>query len=74
MPVAVIGGDPGRDLLIPRDPRLADRRRTERITVLEAVNAFLEALGTVHRAGDSGVDTGELPAGDAPLAVVPAAP
>ena len=48
--------------------------RTPRIGFLETADAFLEAAANVERLSGSTFDTGELPAGDGPLVVVPAAP
>jgi len=48
--------------------------RTPRIGFHETADAFLEAAANVERLSGSTFDTGELPAGDGPLVVVPAAP
>jgi L-ascorbate metabolism protein UlaG (beta-lactamase superfamily) len=48
--------------------------RTPRIGFLETADAFLERHATVHRLDGATFDTGELPAAEGPLVVVPAAP
>jgi L-ascorbate metabolism protein UlaG (beta-lactamase superfamily) len=48
--------------------------RTERIGFLETADAFLERSAHVERLADSVFETGELPAVEGPLVVVPAAP
>lgn len=48
--------------------------RTPRIGFLETAEAFLERSPNVHRLGDPAFETGELPAVEGPLVVVPAAP
>ena len=48
--------------------------RTHRIDFLAPADDFLERMPGVHRPGASAFDTGELPARDAGLAVVPDAP
>lgn len=48
--------------------------RTPRIGFLETADAFLEAAARVERLPRSAFDTAELPDGEGPLVVVPAAP
>jgi L-ascorbate metabolism protein UlaG (beta-lactamase superfamily) len=48
--------------------------RTPRVNFLEPVDAFLERMPRVRRFEGATFDTAELPAGDGPLAVVPASP
>ena len=48
--------------------------RTPRISFLEPVDAFLDKAGLVERVESNAFDTSELPRGDGPLVVVPAAP
>jgi L-ascorbate metabolism protein UlaG (beta-lactamase superfamily) len=48
--------------------------RTPRIGFLETADAFLERHPDVHRLEGAAFDTGELPAAEGPLVVVPAAP
>jgi len=48
--------------------------RTERIGFLEPADAFVERYGRVHRPDGSAFETSELPPGEGPLVVVPAAP
>lgn len=48
--------------------------RTPRIGFLETADAFLERHPNVHRLDGATFDTGELPAAEGPLVVVPAAP
>ncbi len=48
--------------------------RTERIGFLEPADAFLEKYERIERPAGSSFETGELPDGDGPLIVVPAAP
>ncbi|MHB1809045.1 MAG: MBL fold metallo-hydrolase [Solirubrobacteraceae bacterium] len=48
--------------------------RTERISFLEPIDAFLELFGEVERLETPAFDVGELREVDGPLAVVPAAP
>jgi L-ascorbate metabolism protein UlaG (beta-lactamase superfamily) len=48
--------------------------RTPRIGFLETADAFLERSAHVQRLEQSSFETGELPASDGPLVVVPAAP
>jgi L-ascorbate metabolism protein UlaG (beta-lactamase superfamily) len=48
--------------------------RTPRIGFLETADAFLEDSARVERLSGTAFDSDELPAGDGPLVVVPAAP
>lgn len=48
--------------------------RTPRIGFLETAEEFLERCANVQRLQESAFETGELPASDGPLVVVPAAP
>ena len=48
--------------------------RTPRIGFLETADAFLDLCGAVERLPGASFDTAALARGDAPLAVVPAAP
>jgi L-ascorbate metabolism protein UlaG (beta-lactamase superfamily) len=48
--------------------------RTQRVNFLEPADAFLDLVGSVHPLSDPGFDSGSLPSGDGPVAVVPAAP
>jgi L-ascorbate metabolism protein UlaG (beta-lactamase superfamily) len=48
--------------------------RTERITFLDPVDAFVARFDRVHRLDTPAFDTVDLPGGDGPLLVVPAAP
>jgi L-ascorbate metabolism protein UlaG (beta-lactamase superfamily) len=48
--------------------------RTERIGFLEPADAFLQRHERVHRPAGNSFDTSELPDGEGPLVVVPAAP
>ena len=49
--------------------------RTPRIGFLEPADAFLATFGdAVHRCETTAFETGELPRGDGPVAVVPAVP
>ncbi len=48
--------------------------RTPRIGFLETADAFLERCPDVHRLDSATFDTGELPAAEGPLVIVPAAP
>jgi L-ascorbate metabolism protein UlaG (beta-lactamase superfamily) len=48
--------------------------RTERIDFLEPADAFLEAVGVVHRAGATSTDTAALPRSPGAIAVVLDAP
>ncbi len=48
--------------------------RTKRISFLETADPFLDLCNHVERLSSAGFETAELPARDAPLAVVPAAP
>jgi L-ascorbate metabolism protein UlaG (beta-lactamase superfamily) len=48
--------------------------RTPRIGFLETADAFLERYPDAHRLAGAVFDTGELPAAEGPLVVVPAAP
>jgi L-ascorbate metabolism protein UlaG (beta-lactamase superfamily) len=48
--------------------------RTPRIGFLETADAFLERYPDAHRLDGATFDTGELPAAEGPLVVVPAAP
>jgi L-ascorbate metabolism protein UlaG (beta-lactamase superfamily) len=48
--------------------------RTPRIGFLETADAFLEGSAHVERLSGAAFDTAELPGGQAPLVVVPAAP
>jgi L-ascorbate metabolism protein UlaG (beta-lactamase superfamily) len=48
--------------------------RTHRISFLETEEKFVELLGRSERLSSTAFETGELPAAEGPLAVVPAAP
>jgi L-ascorbate metabolism protein UlaG (beta-lactamase superfamily) len=48
--------------------------RTPRINFLETAEEFVERSAQVERLSESAFETGELPASDGPLVVVPAAP
>lgn len=48
--------------------------RTPRISFLETADAFLERFPDAHRLDGAAFETGELPAAERPLVVVPAAP
>jgi L-ascorbate metabolism protein UlaG (beta-lactamase superfamily) len=48
--------------------------RTPRVNFLDTADAFLERFPDVRRLDSPAFDTGDLPAGEAPVAVVPAAP
>jgi hypothetical protein len=48
--------------------------RTPRIDFLEPADAFLELFADVERCPTPACDTAQLPDGQAPLVVVPAAP
>jgi L-ascorbate metabolism protein UlaG (beta-lactamase superfamily) len=48
--------------------------RTPKIGFLETADAFLERFDRVERPAGSSFETGDLPAGEGPLIVVPAAP
>ena len=48
--------------------------RTHRIGFLETADEFLDASERVERLEGSSFETGDLPSGDGPLVVVPAAP
>jgi L-ascorbate metabolism protein UlaG (beta-lactamase superfamily) len=48
--------------------------RTERIDFLDTADAFLDMVGTAERPEGPAFDTTDLPAGDGPVAVAPAAP
>jgi L-ascorbate metabolism protein UlaG (beta-lactamase superfamily) len=77
-----VGGGPtiGADQAAAVVDRLSPRwvvpmhYRTSRVNFLEPADAFLERMPAVHRADGPAFDTSEVPGGDGPLAVVPAAP
>jgi hypothetical protein len=48
--------------------------RTSRISFLETEDAFIARMSRVERLDRPSFDTDELPSGDGPLAVFPAAP
>ena len=48
--------------------------RTERIDFLEPVDAFAERAARIERLDSPSFEIEDLPAGDAPLVVIPAAP
>jgi hypothetical protein len=48
--------------------------RTHRVNFLEPADEFLTRIGTTHELAAPRFDTSELPGGDGPVAVVPAAP
>jgi hypothetical protein len=48
--------------------------RTPAIGFLEPADAFLERIPEVHRVEGTAFETGDLPAAEGSLAVVPAAP
>lgn len=77
-----VGGGPTTDAAQAREivERLRPRwvvpmhYRTHRIGFLEPADEFLKTFGQVHSADEPSVDTSDLPSGDEPVAVVPAAP
>ena len=48
--------------------------KTEKINFLETEEAFVDAMPKVERFSSASFDTGELPKGDGPVVIVPAAP
>jgi hypothetical protein len=49
--------------------------RTSRVNSLETADAFVELFGSdVHTASEPAFSTGDLPASDRPVVVVPATP
>jgi L-ascorbate metabolism protein UlaG (beta-lactamase superfamily) len=48
--------------------------RTPKIGFLDPVDAFIEKFGEVHRCAEPSFETGDLPAGEQPVVVVPAVP
>jgi L-ascorbate metabolism protein UlaG (beta-lactamase superfamily) len=48
--------------------------QTPRISFLETADAFLALMPHTHAPGETGFETGDLPAADGPLVVLPAAP
>jgi L-ascorbate metabolism protein UlaG (beta-lactamase superfamily) len=71
-----IGADGAMAIIETLGPRwvVPMHYRTPRIGFLETADAFLERMPEVVRLDGPAFDTGELPAGDGPVAVVPAAP
>jgi L-ascorbate metabolism protein UlaG (beta-lactamase superfamily) len=47
---------------------------TTKIGFLEPADAFIEKFGEVHRCAEPSFETGDLPAGEQPVVVVPAVP
>jgi L-ascorbate metabolism protein UlaG (beta-lactamase superfamily) len=80
--IVPVGGGPtiGAEQAVAIVARLSPRwvvpmhYRTPRIGFLETADDFLERSAHVERLTRSAFETGELPAGDGPLVVVPAAP
>jgi L-ascorbate metabolism protein UlaG (beta-lactamase superfamily) len=73
---ATIGADGALAIIETLGPRwvVPMHYRTPRISFLETADAFLERMPEVMRLDGPAFDTGELPGGDGPVAVVPAAP
>ena len=77
-----VGGGPTTDAAQAREivERLRPRwvvpmhYRTPKIGFLEPADAFLETFDEVHRLPEPAFDTADLPTGEKPVAVVPAAP
>jgi L-ascorbate metabolism protein UlaG (beta-lactamase superfamily) len=71
-----IGAEGARAIVDRLRPRwvIPMHYRTPSIGFLEPADAFLETFAEVHRADGPSVETGELPVGEEPVAVVPAAP
>jgi L-ascorbate metabolism protein UlaG (beta-lactamase superfamily) len=71
-----IGAKEGAAIVDQLDPSwvVPMHYRTEKISFLEPIDAFSEAMGGSHDPGGPAFDTGELPDSDGPLLVVPAAP
>ncbi len=71
-----IGADQAVAVVERLDPRwvIPMHYRTARIDFLESVEPFLERMHRVHRLDAPRFETAELPPGEGPLAVVPAAP
>jgi L-ascorbate metabolism protein UlaG (beta-lactamase superfamily) len=71
-----IGGEHAAAIVERLSPRWAVpmHYRTERIGFLETADDFLGRSANVERLAGSVFETGELPDGDGPLVVVPAAP
>jgi L-ascorbate metabolism protein UlaG (beta-lactamase superfamily) len=71
-----IGAEQAADIAARLEPRwvVPMHYRTPRIGFLESAEAFLERMPAVERLDASAFETGDLPAVDGPLTVVPAAP
>jgi L-ascorbate metabolism protein UlaG (beta-lactamase superfamily) len=73
---ATIGGEQATDVVARLSARVVVpmHYRTERIDFLEPVDAFAQRAGRVERLEASAFALDDLPGGDGPLVVVPAAP
>jgi L-ascorbate metabolism protein UlaG (beta-lactamase superfamily) len=73
---ATIGAEGAMAIIETLGPRwvVPMHYRTPRIGFLETADAFLDRMPEVMRLDGPAFDTGELPGGDGPVAVVPAAP
>jgi L-ascorbate metabolism protein UlaG (beta-lactamase superfamily) len=73
---ATIDADEAKALVDELAPRwvVPMHYRTHRTNFLEPADAFVKMFGDVHNITESSFDTGELPAGEQPTVVVPAAP
>jgi L-ascorbate metabolism protein UlaG (beta-lactamase superfamily) len=71
-----IGGISAAEIALSLDPDwvVPMHYRTHRLSFLETEEEFATAISRVHRPDASAFDTAELPSGQGPLAVVPAAP
>ena len=71
-----IGAEQARAIVERLQPRwvVPMHYRTPRIGFLEPADAFLEKCDEVHRCAEPSFETGDLPAAERPLVVVPAAP
>jgi L-ascorbate metabolism protein UlaG (beta-lactamase superfamily) len=71
-----IGGVAAAEITLSLDPSwvVPMHYRTPRISFLETEEEFLTAIAHIERSDSPSFETGELPRGDRPLAVVPTAP
>jgi len=71
-----IGAEAAARIVTELDPRwvVPMHYRTERISFLEPIDAFAEAMGGAHELSGPAFETDELPSADLPMLVVPAVP
>jgi L-ascorbate metabolism protein UlaG (beta-lactamase superfamily) len=71
-----VDADEAREIVDRLSPRwvVPMHYRTPKIGFLEPADAFIEKFGEAHRCAGPSFETGDLPAGEQPVVVVPAVP